>query len=528
MPGLDAKPDIQDLLFPTQHYSEVYKDVPVTQMILEAYAHQKYGEWQKAEHFYLHVLLQQPDNFDALYNLAVIANETHKPNIAMVYAHRASKINPYHADTYYELGIAVMAHKAWEEAASCFSKALQLSPFHLKSTTQLGRCFQYLHRWQEAIDQYKKALGITSNQSDILYHLGQCYEYLGQFENARKAFDRAYRLQQDSVEKNYHLLFNLLRMGEINEIILHVRHIKQQKLLSGKQMTGIHVIEALIRLLHNDWEKCHNALAEIRDMENTEFSYPHASLLMFYGEYIKQLVHYKIHHPAYYHTPSTHTLYLVGGSECLAPAYTTFHWKEAIYTCVPRLVFNAAMEHFLHPGEHRSVACFTQLFQHIPDYAECVFMFGEKDCHIQEGLLRPHHPLAGYNAVQIRKYIEDMVTHYVHTAIEASAEKHITPYFCGIPAPGRVNHSRHDLYSIEQQRYIVRIINDILRAKVYQSGYHFIDLYQLTANEDGSGNPAYFLSPSLLAPHRFIEACQIMGTQPEKQNIYTQSISRVG
>jgi len=160
-----------------------------------AYCYAQTGEIKKARKLLLKVLKNEPDNYDALCNLAGIYHKMNRPEQAYkllknAYAincndplllnnlgyicftmgrsrkaiehyHEALKINPADRIVLYNLGVCLYEKGLWEEARATLEKLVSEHRNNPEAWALLGNVYEQLSKHKIAVDCFNKSLGLA-------------------------------------------------------------------------------------------------------------------------------------------------------------------------------------------------------------------------------------------------------------------------------------------------------------------------------------------------------------------------------
>jgi predicted O-linked N-acetylglucosamine transferase (SPINDLY family) len=160
--------------------------------------HQK-GELIRAEAMYREILQSQPQNFDALQLLATIAAQRDNFATAVELFDQALKINPLHASSLYNRGVALRNLKRSEEALDSQDRALRIKPDYAEAHCSRGNALRDLKRAEEALDSYDRALSIRPDYAEALLNRGNALRDQRRLEEAVASYDRLLKVQPDHV-----------------------------------------------------------------------------------------------------------------------------------------------------------------------------------------------------------------------------------------------------------------------------------------------------------------------------------------
>lgn len=188
------------------------------------------------------ILIDQPDNVDALTRLgSAYRNLKQYPN-ALAALNKAISLEPDYALPHYELGELYIYQMQYSKAPAEFQKALSLQPKDPFVLWQIGLGLEVLEHYEEALQAYRsalvlkptgflvaalhssvgetylslkqydkaiaslqEALRLDANQPDAYKDLGVAYSNLKRYPDAVKALQQSVRLKPDNAEAQYEL-----------------------------------------------------------------------------------------------------------------------------------------------------------------------------------------------------------------------------------------------------------------------------------------------------------------------------------
>jgi protein O-GlcNAc transferase len=197
-------------------------------------ARHQQGNLVEAERHYDAALKSQPDNFDALHMLGVIAlqkgrleqgveiitkavalNENSafafnnlakglkdlgRFDEAIIHFQRALALAPDFADAQFSYGTALHFVNRSEDALAHFDKAIALHPNFVAALNNRGLALAKLKRFIEALASYDKALAIQPSFGEAHNNRGNALNALMRFVDALASFDKAIAARPDSAE----------------------------------------------------------------------------------------------------------------------------------------------------------------------------------------------------------------------------------------------------------------------------------------------------------------------------------------
>lgn len=178
-----------------------------------ALQHHQAGRLSEAEHIYRQILLQQPNQVDALHLLGTIAHQSGQIETAIAYYRQALAKAPALASVHSNLGIALKQLGLVEEAIHHYNFAIAHQPnaqFHYN----LGVALQEVGKLEEAIQQYHTATVLNPNYAEAYNNLGYVQNQLGQIEEAIAHYHKAINCKPNFAEAHRNLAESLLLIGD--------------------------------------------------------------------------------------------------------------------------------------------------------------------------------------------------------------------------------------------------------------------------------------------------------------------------
>ncbi|MEA2823678.1 MAG: protein O-GlcNAc transferase [Alphaproteobacteria bacterium] len=208
------------------------------------------GKLPEAARLYADVLRENPRNFDALYQLALIYLASRKFADAERLFATAVQINSQSPDLFYNRGCALQGLGRNNDALAAFAHALAMRPDFAEARNNRGVTLLAMRRHREALACFDRvaaekpgiamvhnnramaflglqqpeqalaaaglALGIDPDNAEALYHQGAALTALGRHQDALADFDKALSINPDYVEALIHrgIVFALLGRHE--------------------------------------------------------------------------------------------------------------------------------------------------------------------------------------------------------------------------------------------------------------------------------------------------------------------------
>jgi tetratricopeptide (TPR) repeat protein len=123
------------------------------------------------------------------------------------------------AEDYFRLGNARFLEGRYEDANTCFRKAIDLRPDFAEAWSDWGTSLSMLKRLDEAMVNYKKAIELNPNLPEIWTNYGAVLNKLGLHQEALINHEKAIELKSDFYLAYYNRAFSLYNLGFLIEAI---------------------------------------------------------------------------------------------------------------------------------------------------------------------------------------------------------------------------------------------------------------------------------------------------------------------
>ncbi len=161
------------------------------------------GKLTEAERIYGEVLRQQPNHFDALHLLGVVAAQTRRTQRAVELIRKAIGVNKNVAAAHNNLGSALLDLKRPAEALASYDRAIALKADLAEAYRNRGAALKDLKRPDDALASYDKAIALKPDYAEAYNNHGAALIELKRFEEALVSYDRAISLKPDYAEAYY-------------------------------------------------------------------------------------------------------------------------------------------------------------------------------------------------------------------------------------------------------------------------------------------------------------------------------------
>jgi protein O-GlcNAc transferase len=179
---------------------QILSNIALQARFEKAMALHQLGKLAEAERIYREVLLQQPNHFDALHLLGVIALQTRHLDQALDLIGKAIGLNASVAAAHNNLGKALLDLKRPQEALASFDKAIALEPDFAMAHNNRGTALIDLKRPEEALASCDKAVALEPSLSIAHHNRGMALNDLSRPEEALASCDQAIALKPEFAE----------------------------------------------------------------------------------------------------------------------------------------------------------------------------------------------------------------------------------------------------------------------------------------------------------------------------------------
>jgi tetratricopeptide (TPR) repeat protein len=158
------------------------------------------GMLDKAQDIYEKTLLAEPDHFDAMHLLGLIAYQTANFELAEHLMQGAIMLNPNNASYHSNLGNVLKANKKYDDAVLSYDKAIQLKPDFTYTFYNRGNALLIQKKLQDAVKSFDKAISLSPDFNEAYNNRGNALKGLGRLEEAIVSYEMAIQIKPDYAE----------------------------------------------------------------------------------------------------------------------------------------------------------------------------------------------------------------------------------------------------------------------------------------------------------------------------------------
>ncbi len=166
-------------------------------------SHHQAGRLSEAEGIYRQVLAVDPDNFDALHLLGVVALQLQRHADAAALIKRATDLQPGSAQALSNLGLAYRGQGELDGARAAFERAIALDPGFVGARSNLALVLQARGDANGAIELLRSVIALEPRNVEALHNLAGLLQEQGSIEAAVPLYDQALAIAPQFAEAHF-------------------------------------------------------------------------------------------------------------------------------------------------------------------------------------------------------------------------------------------------------------------------------------------------------------------------------------
>ena len=164
-------------------------DTPPADPLDQALALHRAGDLVRAKTQYIAILRRQPDHFDALHLLGVVALQSQNAAAAVGLIKLAIGLAPDVSDFHSNLALAHKDLAQWDAALASVDQAIRLNPISAQAHFNRGSIFQLLDKPELALACLENATRFMPNYADAHFQMGLTLQQLQRPDVAISSYD---------------------------------------------------------------------------------------------------------------------------------------------------------------------------------------------------------------------------------------------------------------------------------------------------------------------------------------------------
>lgn len=182
-----------------------------------AFALHRAGSLAEAATLYRSILVDEPNNADALHLLGLALKSEGKLDEAQASMRRAVALRPDFADAHYNLGNLLMGTGQADEAITLFRKAIALKPELAEAYYNLGNTLRDLGDLEGAEEAFRGGIAAKSGYVEAVHNLANVLKSQNRVEAAIVEYRRAIAMKPALGEAHYNMGLVLMLIGAMEE-----------------------------------------------------------------------------------------------------------------------------------------------------------------------------------------------------------------------------------------------------------------------------------------------------------------------
>ena len=161
------------------------------------------GAWSEAKLLYEGILETQPDNFDALQLLGVLASQTKNYEASVALIAKAIAINPSQATVHSNLGFALKSLGRYAESVDSYLNAIKLKPDLADAHLHCGLAYLAMNQPMQAVASFDQVIALRIDDAQAYCNRGVALAKLGRFGEAIDSYQTALSFKSDFAEAHF-------------------------------------------------------------------------------------------------------------------------------------------------------------------------------------------------------------------------------------------------------------------------------------------------------------------------------------
>ena len=179
----------------------------------------KQKEYEKSIGHYTQAIQLNPNHAPTYYNRGLAYYKMDEADDAFADFNKAIELNPNYAEAYSNRGIVYYKKGEFEHAIEDYTKAIELNPNYAPAYNNRGIAYRHGGNYERAIEDCARAIELDPNNFAIYANRGLAYNSKSNYERAIKDFDRVVELKPDDVDAYINRGVAYYKRGEFERAI---------------------------------------------------------------------------------------------------------------------------------------------------------------------------------------------------------------------------------------------------------------------------------------------------------------------
>ena len=468
--------------------NEFLKNTKKSLIKQKAIDYQLNGNLTEAEKYYKLLIDSEYIDHDILSNYSVILKAFGNLNESLSALKRCIELFPDRPEAFSNLGTIYLELNQYNNAEICFKKAIQIKPDFLNPYINLVVLMVDAKRFKDAESILHKALRFHKQSYILFYHLANIYRQIGRTQDAIVLCRQSIKLNPKYLET--HILLGKAYQ-DLNQLDLSNKYLFpliDRLDIQLEFRLQLFIDLAINSLLRSEIDKLSEYLYSVNQIQlpiyNEKFVNSRSiKIILSYFKFLTSLSR-NISTKKSIKQLSMKKFFHVGESHALAFSHSKVCIEGSEKLVQPYLIKGAKAWHFASPGPNRFKYLFDVFINDSQHNGDTIFIsFGEIDCRSSEGILA-HCRKSNSN---LQDAIKNTLNNYLEFIENRLINLYPNRYYFGVPAPSVENDVPLDQARID----MIKNFNLQFKLSVLARSAYFVDVYRLTANEDGINNNQY-------------------------------------
>lgn len=170
-----------------------------------------YEDFDKVFDCLKEILIQEPDNEEALYKICFWTDYTGRNAESIELHKKIIDEHPYNELAWFNLGTAFQGIKLYEKAIDAYKYALVIDEKMDYAYRNIGDAYIRLRKYKDAIENLEKVIELSKPEDVIYEAIGYCYEKLKNYAQARFYYRKASHLNPDISTLSYKIAYTYFK-----------------------------------------------------------------------------------------------------------------------------------------------------------------------------------------------------------------------------------------------------------------------------------------------------------------------------
>jgi hypothetical protein len=367
-----------------------------------------------------------------------------------------------------------------------------------------------LRDYGRAIESYRKALDINPEYAEVYNNLSAAQQASGDLEGAIASCGKALEIRPDYGQAAANILSLSIQMDRpLGQFAEQTQNLARTDLYLATCMAIRSFINGALddvrtQLASLESVMTEAALAALSPVNRVFVSAYHRFLSeLCAGDAAQEM-------PTDGPGPTLREVFHIGESHCLSFGHQTLLTEDASYVVRPRIIFGAKAWHFASSAASGYKSVLKDHIRRIPDGSVVFLSFGEIDCRPDEGIIQ-YHSKHGGDLDSVTKKAALGYVRYVESCFHGTKTQR---FYFEVPAPVRDEAGiGSDPATHEMRVGVIRMFNEALKTEVTASRAKFVEIHELTADDQGSSNLLYICDPRHLGTNAWPKIADMIRSQ---------------